>query len=376
MPDLFGKNWSRHEVLRRCGDPAQCFGLRLVTCADGVERGLRVLEFNAGAGLRFDVLVDRCMDIGALAVGSVPIGWQSSTGFRHPWLHEVDAEKGLGWLRSFSGFLVTCGLDHVMQPCEEQAIHYNRPQATLVHGLHGRVSYLPAHLVGYGAQWEGDRCTLWAEGEIRQSAVFAENLHLTRRIETDVGSGSFRVRDTVVNEGFYRTPHMLLYHVNLGWPLLDTGAELCAPVKSTRRVSTVAQPASNDWRVQLGPQRDFAERCFEHELAAEADGTVPVAVLNRALRYGNDIGVALLMEYDQAGLPVLAQWQNFQEGQYALGIEPCTVHAGTRAEQVERGDVRWLQPGERSEYELSFSVCTGRGALDIVQGRIDTVPTV
>ena len=31
-----------------------------------------------------------------------------------------------------------------------------------------------------------------------------------------------------VNDGFDRTPHMFLYHCNLGWQLLDEGAEFQA----------------------------------------------------------------------------------------------------------------------------------------------------
>ena len=45
----------------------------------------------------------------------VPIGWRSPTGFRSPWLHEMDAEDGLGWPRSFSGMLNSCGLDHIFE---------------------------------------------------------------------------------------------------------------------------------------------------------------------------------------------------------------------------------------------------------------------
>ena len=35
-----------------------------VTLGDGVERGVRVLEFRTGTGFEFDVVVDRAFDIG------------------------------------------------------------------------------------------------------------------------------------------------------------------------------------------------------------------------------------------------------------------------------------------------------------------------
>ena len=42
---------------------SQFAGVRLMTLGDGVERGMRMLEFRTGTGLRFTVLVDRALDI-------------------------------------------------------------------------------------------------------------------------------------------------------------------------------------------------------------------------------------------------------------------------------------------------------------------------
>jgi len=81
---------------------------------DGTERGIRVLEFRTGGGLRFDVLVDRAMDIGLAEFDDLSVGWRSATGFRHPALHEVNDEDGLSWLRSMSGLLVSAGRDHTL----------------------------------------------------------------------------------------------------------------------------------------------------------------------------------------------------------------------------------------------------------------------
>ena len=98
-----------------------------MSLGDGVERGVRVLEFRTGGGLRFTVLVDRAMDIAECEYKGQAIGWHSPTGFRHPALHEYEGEDGFAWARSFSGFLVTCGLDHILSPCETPADNYNYP---------------------------------------------------------------------------------------------------------------------------------------------------------------------------------------------------------------------------------------------------------
>lgn len=211
------------EMLSRCTGDCAAGGIREVVFENGAERGVRALEFRTGTGLCFDVLVDRAMDIGSSEFCGRAIGWRSASGFRHPGLH--DGSDELAWLRSVSGTLATGGLDHTMGPAEVDASQYNLPsRRTIRHGLHGRVANIPARLRGYGEQWRGDRCTLWAEGEIRQAALFGEHLELLQRIEADLGSNEVRIFDTVSNRGYERTPHMLLYHFNFGWPLVDSGS--------------------------------------------------------------------------------------------------------------------------------------------------------
>ena len=59
------------------------------------------------------------------------------------------------------------------------------------------------------------------------------------------------------NAGFDLTPHMFLYHINVGWPLLEEGARFEAPIARTLRASdsVAAQGASH---LVLGaPQAGF-----------------------------------------------------------------------------------------------------------------------
>lgn len=52
--------------------------------ADGVERGIRMLEFRTGTGLRFTVLVDRALDIAECEHKGRAIGWHSPAAFVIP----------------------------------------------------------------------------------------------------------------------------------------------------------------------------------------------------------------------------------------------------------------------------------------------------
>ena len=371
MVQLYGRNYTRRELEEHSGLLSQFAGVRLMELSDGVERGIRMLEFRTGAGLRFTVLIDRALDIADCEFKGQAIGWNSPAGFRHPGLHEYEGEGGLAWARSFSGLLVTCGLDHILFMNEVPADTYvYSPKKTVSHSLHGRIGTIPARLTGYGERWEGDRCILWAEGVVQQSAVFGEDLHLIRRIEADVGGTEIRLTDRVVNHGFYRTPHMYCYHINVGHPVLAEGSRYLAPIADV----VWAAHAGADYRKQgvgyrtlSGPKLDFHEQVWQHELKADAAGKQSVALVNDA------IGLGFEVETVKAQFPCLYEWQNLQAGQYALGIEPSTNHVLGNLAARERGEMIWLEHGDERRYDSTFRVLDGAAAIAGAEARIRAV---
>jgi hypothetical protein len=372
MPTVLGKTFSRRELARRVGDFSQLFGVELLSHCDGRERALRMLRFRTGSGLSFDIMVDRAMDLGGMTFRGIPIGWHSPTGFRSPWLHEVDAEDGLGWLRSFSGMMNSCGLDHIMGATEDTSEHYCYPdRARVSHTLHGRISYQPARLTGYGERWDDDRCYLYAEGEIRQAAMYGENLILERRIEVEVGTDTVTFYDRVRNLGFYSTPHALLYHINLGWPVIDKETRLVAPIQATP--FRVHDPQATDIGPieQADPQSIFFQQVYEHQVVAEDDGTARAALINDGFQTpAGEIGVALEIAYDGRAMPALFQWQNLQEGNYVVAIEPATVHGGSRSDWKERGELQILNHGDQRDYRLAITPHAGAAAISALQARL------
>ncbi|WP_214469958.1 aldose 1-epimerase family protein [Mesorhizobium sp. dw_380] len=371
MVELYGKTLSRRQVAERSGMLSQFAGVRLMTLGDGVERGIRMLEFRTGSGLRFTALVDRALDIADCDFKGQAIGWHSPSGFRNPGLHDYEGESGLAWARSFSGLLVTCGLDHILGREEVPAESYNYPgKKTVIHSLHGRIGTIPARLTGYGEAWDGDRCVLWAEGVVQQSTVFGEDLHLIRRIEADVGGNEIRLSDRVVNHGFNRTPHMYFYHVNVSHPLLDGGSRYLAPIRDVVWAGHAGERYEAQevgYRTVPEPQMGFSEQVWQHEMDADGNGEVPVAVVNDRL----GLGFEMVTRKDQ--LPCAYQWQNFQAGQYALGIEPSTHHVLGDLAARERGEMIWLEHGESRVYDAVFRVLDGAGEIAAAQERIAAI---
>jgi hypothetical protein len=342
---IHGKDLTRAEIGRHAGDMAAIGGVRALVADDGAERGIRVLQFRTGGGLSFDVLVDRAMDIGRAEFDDVSIGWASATGFRHPGLHGHGDEGGLSLLRSMSGLLVTAGLDHTLVSEEVDASQYRYgPRPTATHGVHGRVANLPARLIGYGEDWHDEGCVLWAEGEVRQAAVFGEHLRLRRRIEADMGGTEIRLSDTVVNAGFDLTPHMLLYHINVGWPLLDEGSRLEAEVDSTVWQSDSVTDQGVAWDSFPGPQPGFVEEVFEHVVRPGAGGRASARLVNDRL------GRSFEVDWDPVAMPSFLEWLHLREGAYVVGLEPSTHHAAGDAAARADGTMIWLGHDEARHY--------------------------
>ena len=235
MAQMLGREWSRAELLAYVGDLAQLAGVKLGEWSDGAERGVRTAEVRTGSGLEFTVLLDRGMDIGPASYRGLPLAWISPTGFGHPAFFEPE---GAGWLRTFGGGLLTgCGLTYVGAPDVDEG------EAL---GLHGRLSVLPASHVRVNEEWNGDECTFSVKGEVRQARLFGENLRLTRRISAGLGQNTIAVRDVVENLGDMTTPLMIVYHMNIGFPMLDETCSLVAEPRSTRPRDAFAAPGVDD----------------------------------------------------------------------------------------------------------------------------------
>ena len=226
ITDPSGNPLTRRELLRRIGRLEQVAGIEPFVFDDGPARGVRAFRFRTGSGLTFDVVPDRGMDVSFAEHGGTPLAWLSPNGVVAPSFYEPAGE---GWLRSFpGGLLVTCGLRNVGPPGEREGEEL---------GLHGRASNIPASRVSYDASWDNEGCVLEARGEIREARVFGPNLVLRRRISARVGEPRLWIEDEIENEGFEPEPLMVLYHINLGWPLLDETSRLVGPGEPENRRS-------------------------------------------------------------------------------------------------------------------------------------------
>ena len=87
---------------------------------------------------------------------------------------------------------------------------------------------------------------------------------------------------------------------------------------------------------------------------------VEVAIFNPKL-FG---GTGLSVRYDHRVMPNYIEWRMMGEGQYAVGIEPCTNGFGREA-VAAAGDLIVLQPGEARRYSTRVSIISSEQAIPI-----------
>lgn len=357
MPELFGRSWTREEILQRVGDMRQVAGVQLAELADGPERGVRVAHVYTGSGFEFTVLLDRGMDIGPASYRGQALAWQAQPGIPAPAFFEPE---GLGWLRTFHGGLVaTCGLTYAGAPCEDEG------QAL---GLHGRVGHIPARAVYADAYWEGDQYVVVVQGKVRETAVFGDDLLLTRRIVARMGESRLLIEDRVENVGHLPAPHMMLYHCNFGWPLIDEGTELIVPAREVTPRDEVAAPGLAQHARFERPQPGYAEQVFFHDTIADEAGYVTAVLANRS--FGGGRGFGAYVRYRRAELPRLIEWKQMGAGTYVVGVEPANCLVMGRADERARGTLVTLGPGEAREYRLEIGVLPDAAAIDAMLARL------
>lgn len=361
MTQLFNRSYSRGELMRRVGHISQVGGVQLLESAGGPSRGVRLLEFRTGTGFCFKVGVDRGMDIGYCEYQGASLAWIPPTLLPGPWYFEQQTE--FGWLRSaLGGFSDTCGLVHIGNPETDSVEHYNFPARPAErYGVHDRAAMIPAELLSYGERWEGDDCIIEAAGRVTQAQAYGENLVLTRRYTARLGESRFFLHDEVENAGWLPTVHMLLYHINAGFPFVDEGAELLAPFGSEPDVlfGNIDPDNRNEYCRFIAPRRNWMQQTFQHHMLAGADGRVPVGIVNHAL---GDGGQGLYVIYNRAQMPNYIEWRMMGEGQYSVGIEPCTNGFG-REQVRQSGQAILMNPGEKRVYDIEAGVLDG--AADI-----------
>jgi hypothetical protein len=339
MAKIFNKNYSKKELLERVGDINQICGVKTSTLNDGWERGVRIADVYTGSGFRYTVTLDRGMDISSAEFDGIPLAIRSPNGDVSPAFYDAD---GLEWLRTFKGGLVTtCGLTYLGSPCEDNGEKL---------GLHGRISNTPAKEISYGGYWKDDDYYVCIEGSLRECMQFKDNILLRRKITSKMGDSSILIQDIIRNEGYASSPLMLLYHCNIGFPIVDHNSKLITPAKKIVPRDKAAEAGLDNAKIFTDPVKNYEEQVFYHQM--ESDD-----VIAKLLNPNLDSGLGVYIKYSKKALPNFIEWKMMGQGTYVVGMEPGNCLVEGRDKERKRGTLQFLEPGEEKTISLEIGIC-------------------
>ncbi len=330
-------------TLAYTGHDTQYYGIEEHRLVGGKGDGMRLLQVRNGKGLEFTVSEDRCADISRLSFRGINMNYFSTCGYVAPAYYD---EVGAGFQKSFTaGFLTTCGLAAAGAPCEDDG------EAL---GLHGSIANTPAEHVW----WEEKEQSLVIHAVMKDEVLFRRKLMLERTITCSLEKNEFEVSDKVTNRGDTPSPLMLMYHMNMGYPLLSEDTQIYISSSSVQARDPRAQEGIDEWDRFLPPTPNFEEQCYYHSFSEQAKA----AVFNPVIDQG------LVISFDPENLKCFTQWKQCGVRDYALGLEPGNCNPDGRDIVRSKGRLQILEPGESAQFHVCVSMIAGKEAWQAVKG--------
>jgi len=330
----------------KISNPAQLGGIETSILDSGQGRGTRIAWVNTGTGLRYKVVLDRAMDIADAFYNQYSLTWLSHLGITPP---EPFSNKAFDWLRTFGGgLLATCGLTHVGGPEKDK---YGE------RGLHGSINNIPATIESIiQPDPVAGKMDMSITGITKETQIFGPSLELRRTISGTIGQASIRIHDEVINRGNVDAPHMILYHCNFGWPLIDEGTDIiwegnCKLHGNDAKDKIFRE--GNNFRKCPGPLDEHSgtgEEIGIIDINADSSGICKCGFHNPLLH------LAVSLRFHKKQLPWLTNWQHWGRGEYVTGLEPGTNPPIGQAKAREQGELIFIAPGETRIYDLEIEV--------------------
>ena len=318
------------------GNPLQTRGAEQYILQNGKGDGMHFINIRNGLGLEIWISLDRAGDVSRLNFKGDNMGYFAPCGYVAPTFYD---NVGAGFLKSFTaGFFTTCGLTAVGSPCTDDGEELP---------LHGTISHIPAELCAI----EENANELIVKLKIRDAALFGRKLVMNRIYNISYTENSFTVSDTVINEADTESPYMILYHCNMGYPLLSENSIVKIPNNSiTARNEHAKQYVKTALQMEK-PQSGYEECCYYYDVK-ENDSMANVGI------YNSDIQKGIIMSYNKAALPYFTEWKMMGKTDYVLGLEPGNCTPDGRDVLRKNRTLKFLKPDESATTTVKFTFTT------------------
>lgn len=356
MAKLHGGNYSRKEILTKAGSVKQAFSLREIQYTGGDANLTKAYLVSNGSGLEFSVNTNKCLDIFDMKYKGVNLAFLSKAELNSPYVS--DNRSSFYTFAQGCGMLYTAGLANVGKGDD------SGPDAQYYHGM---IKNRSAENVCAKGEWDGDDYTITISGEVKESAFYGRNLSLKRTIEATAGESCIRICDTIENLDFKPDELMLLYHLNLGFPLLDEGCQFGLPAKDVLPLSDYSAEKISEYQNVTAPFDGEAECVYAIAMHTDEDGYTMSYLYNPRLQ------MALYVRYDANALPWLVEWKSMRSGDYAFGMLPSSCKPIGITQARKEGGVKVLNPFETWEINMEIGVTDDPAQIAQIKAQVEAL---
>jgi hypothetical protein len=215
--------------------------------------------------------------------------------------------------------------------------------------LHGRIANQPAYYVevrvGLDPPYE-----LSVTGQVEEGGLFHPHLVLTTTYTTIPGSNRLVIHDHVENRGGESAEMQLLYHCNIGPPLLEAGSRVAMPIREVSPINARAAEGMGTLETYAGPTTGFGEQVYCYDLLGDAAGRT------LAMLYNRSADRAIALRFNRQELPCFTVWKQtgaLEDG-YVTGVEPATNYPNFKTFERHQGRVPILPAG--GHWETTWSI--------------------
>ena len=323
---------------RYIGNANQLLTARRVTYTEGMSQGVRAIELHNGAGLYATCVEDQCLNLYDFSYKGINFAFQQKNGL-------VSGRYFNGGAPEFNyywpaGMMYTCGLLNV------------GPGKVMSDGMfhpdHGRVGMVPATDVSVTRDETGVTIT----GTVREGMLCGYDLELKRTVRFPANDKKIIFEDTVTNLEPQAAEFMLLYHMNLGYPLLTPQSRVVKGKGGGYSIHTKG-PIPENWAQCWEPEDHKDEDLFCHENTPDAGGYGYGALIN------DKLGLGCYIKYHMENLPWLMHWRNMCSHDYVIGIEPSNNQVLGRDAERENGTLQTIGGYESKTFYVEIGVLDG-----------------
>lgn len=299
-------------MLKQISNLSQVTYIREYTLKSGKEEGVKVIElFNNH--LRVLLNKSKALDIMQIFHDGINLSFISKNGF---------STRSDDFIKRFEGgMLYTVGLDSA-------GGREGFP-------IHGSFHNLKPNVI----RSEVTDKEIIVEAIIEDSELFGKHLTMKRQYILGLDANELLLKDELINNGEKDENYCLLYHNNVGYPMLDVGGRIEINAKEVLPRTPYAQEKQNEWNVITEPLDLQEETCYFLDVI---DG--------QAAYVNHNLKKRLTIRYNKENLPEFVLWKSMRSGDYALGLEPTT----TKLDDGFKYSV--IKKGSSIRFELSYKV--------------------